>query len=157
MVRKTTARLDSRSPEEKKQARRPRIGVRCRPEPDGLITIAATMPAADGVAMATELNRRADAARTPDDDRTHGERQVDVLLDALLGRGQVAPSDGEVAARAARPSRRTELQVVVDWRTLLGLRDDPAELIGYGSITADDVRAMLAQPGTTLRRLVTIL
>jgi hypothetical protein len=156
VVRKTTAKLDSRSPQEKAKARRPRIGVRCQPQPDGLITVAATMPAADGVALVTELNRRADTARTPDDPRLHGERQIDVLLAAMCG-----PSHGETTTTAttttttARPSRRVELQVVIDWRSLLGLRDDPAELIGYGSISAADVRAMLTEPGTVLRRLVT--
>jgi hypothetical protein len=156
VVRKTAARLDSRTPEERTKARRPRIGVRCVPQPDGLITVAATMPAAAGVGLATELNRRADAARTPDDERTHGERQVDELLAGVLGGGATEDEPGVTAdAKVARPSRRTELQVVIDWRSLLGLRDDPAELIGYGSITAAEVRAMLAEPGTVLRRLVT--
>jgi hypothetical protein len=155
VVRKTTARLDSRSPDDMNEARRPRIGVRCLPQPDGLITVAATMPAADGVALATELNRRADASRTPDDERTHGERQLDALLHAIGSAGQTTPAAGDPTAPSPRPSRRVELHVVIDWRSLLGLRDDPAELIGYGSITADDVRTMLSQPGTTLRRLVT--
>jgi hypothetical protein len=153
VVRKTTAKLDSRSPQEKKKARRPRIGARCYPQPDGLVTIAATMPAADGVAAMIELNRRADAARIPDDDRTHGERQVEALIGALFGASPAGTADSP--APTARPSRRVEIQVVIDWRSLLGLRDDPAELIGYGSISAADVRAMLTQPGTTLRRLVT--
>jgi hypothetical protein len=155
VVRKTTAKLDSRTPEEKTRGRRSRIGVRCQPQPDGLITIAATMPAADGIAVASELNRRADAARTRDDTRTHGERQVDVLLGALFGSSASSSSQGEAAATTKRPSRRTELQVVIDWRSLVGLRDDPAELLGYGSIDAGEVRAMLSEPGTTLRRLVT--
>jgi hypothetical protein len=154
VVRKTTAKLDSRTAEEKSKARRPRIGVRCVPQPDGLITVAATMPAADGIAYATELNRRADATRTPDDDRTHGERQIDVLREALLG-ARTLSADAGGTATSTRPSRRTEIQVVIDWRSLLGLRDDPAELLGYGSITAADVRAMLVKPGAVLRRLVT--
>lgn len=153
VVRKTTAKLDSRSPEEKKKARRPQIGARCIPQPDGLLTVAATMPAADGVAYMTELNRRADASRTPEDDRTHGERQIDVLRGALHGTS--VPTTDASSAASPRPSRRTELQVVIDWRSLLGLRDDPAELIGHGSIPAVDVRAMLSEPGTVLRRLVT--
>jgi hypothetical protein len=154
-VRKAVAKLDSRSADEKKKARRPRIGVRCVPQPDGLITVAATMPAADGIAAATELNRRADATRTPDDERTHGERQVDSFLGALFGTAPAAAPTGELAAAPTRPSRRVEIQVVIDYRSLLGLRDHPAELLGYGSITAADVRAMLTQPGTVLRRLVT--
>jgi hypothetical protein len=146
VVRKTAAKLDSRSPLDKKKARRPRIGARCVPQRDGLVTIAATMPAADGIAYMTELNRRAEASRTPDDDRTHGERQIDVLRDAL---------HGQATTTGSAPSRRTEIQVVIDWRSLVGLRDDPAELLGYGSITAADVRTMLSEPGTVLRRLVT--
>jgi hypothetical protein len=165
IVRKTMAKLDTRTTEEKTKARRPRIGVRCLPQPDGLITIAATMPAADGIAMATELNRRADAAKTPDDERTHGERQIDELLSAVFGPRQADATPAETkpspttdlvpTPSSTRPSRRVELQVVIDWRSLLGLREDPAELIGYGSIAATDARAMLAQPGTVLRRLVT--
>jgi hypothetical protein len=154
VVRKTTAKLDSRSPAQKKKARRPRIGARCIPQPDGLVTIASTMPAADGIAYLTELNRRADAARTPDDDRTHGERQIDVLRDVLHGT-PAATGSSDAGPTAKHPSRRTEIQVVIDWRSLLGLRDDPAELLGYGSITADDVRAMLTDPASVLRRLVT--
>jgi hypothetical protein len=150
VVRKTVAKVDSRSAGDKEKARRPRIGVRCYPEPDGLVTIAATMPAADGVAYMTELNRRADATRAPDDDRTHGQRQVDVMRDVLH---DTTPSD--TSAATSRPSRRTEIQIVIDLPTLLGLRDNPAELLGYGPITAADVRTMLTEPGTTLRRLVT--
>ena len=150
VVRKTTAKLDTRSAEEKTKARRPRIGVRCVPQPDGLVTIAATMPATDGIAVATELNRRADASRSPDDQRTHGERQIDVLTGALF-----SPVPAESASASTHPSRRVEIQVVIDHRSLLGLRDDPAELLGYGPITAADVRAMLTEPGTVLRRLVT--
>jgi hypothetical protein len=155
VVRKTVTKLDSRSPDDKRKARRRRIGAKCVPQPDGLVTIAATMPAADGIAYMTELNRRADAARTPDDERTHGERQIDVLTDALHGATAAPSSPGDEASGAPRPPRRTEIQVVIDYRSLLGLRDNPAELLGYGSITAADVRAMLSEPGTVLRRLVT--
>jgi len=115
------------------------------------------MPAADGVAMMGELNRRADASRTPEDPRSHGERQVDALLDAI-GRSapvSTAPAPGAPEEATRRTWFRTEVQVVIDWRSLLGLSNNPGELLGYGPVPADDVRAMLAQPGTTLRRLVT--
>ena len=136
VVRKTVAKLDSRSPKEKTTARRSRLGARCLPQPDGLVTVAATMPAADG-------------------QRRHGERQIDVLRDLMHGTGTTTTATAGDSAASGRPSRRLELQVVIDWRSLLGLRDDPAELLGYGPITATDVRAMLGDPGTTLRRLVT--
>ena len=157
VVRKAVARIDSRDPAEKRQGRRRKVGVRCHPEPDGLVTIAATMPAADGVAMMGELNRRADASRTTEDPRSHGERQVDALLDAI-GRSapvSTAPAPGAPEEATRRTWFRTEVQVVIDWRSLLGLSNNPGELLGYGPVPADDVRAMLAHPGTTLRRLVT--
>src|SRR4051812_20208706 len=178
VVRKTVAKVDSRPADERTKARRRRVGVKLYPQPDGLVTIAATMPAADGIAAAAELNRRADAARTPDDPRSHGERQVDALTDALGLSGTPKPDAGAYAAgtgdtagtaadtagtcpaasdrpRPVAPSRRTEVQVVITWDTLLGLANNPADLLGYGPISADDVRAMLTQPGTVLRRMVT--
>ena len=157
VVRKAIARLDSRNPAEKRQGRRRKVGIRCHPEADGLVTIAATMPAADGIAMLGELNRRADALRAHDDPRSHGERQVDALLDAI-GRSapvSTAPAPGARDETRRRTWFRTEIQVLIDWRSLLGLTNDPGELVGYGPIPADDVRAMIAEPGTTLRRLVT--
>jgi hypothetical protein len=175
VVRKAVARLDSRDPDERRQARRRQVGVRCYPAPDGLVTIAATMPATQGVAALVELNRRADAIRTPDDPRSHGERQVDALLDALgnnastatatdmatavatrdVAAGPPAPAPADSPPPARRSWLRSEIQVVIDWRSLLGLADNPGELLGYGPIPADDIRTMLSRPGTTLRRLVT--
>jgi hypothetical protein len=164
VARKAAAQLDSRAPGDKAKARRRQVGVKCWPQRDGLITIAATMPATDGVAAMVSLNRRADAIRTPDDQRTHGERQVDALLDALGRRSAPVAAEtsespatgGAVVTPAPRRSwLRTEIQVVIDWRSLLGLADNPGELIGYGPIPAADIRAILDTPGTVLRRLVT--
>jgi hypothetical protein len=51
-------------------------------------------------------------------------------------------------------SPNTSVNVLIDLHTLLGLRDHPAEAVGYGPIPADAVRVMLAE-GAPLRRLVT--
>lgn len=52
-----------------------------------------------------------------------------------------------------RPAPRTEVRVTVALSTLLGLDDAPADLAGYGAITAEAARA-LARDGTW-RRIVT--
>jgi hypothetical protein len=131
-------------------------GARLYPEPDDMATLAVTMPATDGVAALTALNQRADALKTEGDDRTHGQRQTQALLDALVGTTNTSDSattvDRTPAGRRAR--RRTDVRVTIDWASLLGLRDDPAHLDGYGPVAAPLVRAMLDQDGTTLRRIV---
>jgi hypothetical protein len=147
IVRQAVAALDVDT-ERETQAKRT-AGVRLLPEPDGMCTVAVRMPATDGVATIEALNVRADRLKTPDDQRTHGMRQVDAFLDALFGEPVPAAGTGKVRSR-----RRTEVQVTIDWASLLGLRDHPAELAGYGPVAAESVRAMLDEEGTTLRRLV---
>jgi hypothetical protein len=117
------------------------------------------MPAAQGIALQVEINRRADVSRIPDDARTHGERQVDALIDAFTDSGHRAArtrtmADSPTASAARKSWLRAEVQVVIGWREMLGLRDGIGELIGYGPIAAADVRAMVSEPGTVLRRLV---
>jgi hypothetical protein len=147
VARKLAVKLDRRTPEQKAAARKAKVGVKTYPQPDGLTTAAVTLPADRGLELLRELNRRAEESKTDDDQRTHGERQVDALMDALLGQPSAA---GSVATK-----RRADVHVVIDWATLIGLRDNPGELRGYGPIDADTVRAMLRQDGTVLRRIVT--
>lgn len=64
----------------------------------------------------------------------------------------LCPATGD-APRVRRASRRTEIRVTVALPTLLGLDDEPADLAGYGPITAEAARA-LARDGTW-RRIVT--
>jgi len=78
--------------------------------------------------------------------------------DDALGTAPVAAAaaDGRVvdaAPRVCGTSRRTEIRVTVALSTLLGLDDEPADLAGYGPITAEAARA-LARDGTW-RRIVT--
>ena len=149
VVRRMVARLDRRTPQQRETARRSRIGIKSWPQPEGLMTLGITLPATDGIEMLRALQDAGDALRVPDDPRTAGERQVEALRDALFGDSMSAASSAAPAA-----GRRAEVQVVIDWRDLLGLRDHPGELIGYGPIPATDVRKMLADESAVLRRLV---
>lgn len=56
-------------------------------------------------------------------------------------------------ARERRRAARTQIHVTVPFSTLMGLNDDPAELAGYGAISADMARKLAAEG--TWRRIVT--
>lgn len=147
VVRRMVARLDRRTPQQRETARRPRIGVKSWPQPEGLMTLGITMPATDGIEMLRALQGAADGLRVPDDARTAGERQVEALRNALFG---------TTATTGAPPARRrAEVQVVINWRDLLGLRDFPGELLGYGPLPASDIRRLLLDGAGVLRRLIT--
>ena len=149
VVRRAVARLDRRTPQQRETARRSRIGLKSWPQAEGLMTLGITMPATDGIEALRALQDAADSLRVPDDKRTAGERQVEALRNALLGNATSPASSAPAPKR-----RRAEVQVVIDWRDLLGLRDHPGELLGYGPIPASDVRKMLAEGSAVLRRLV---
>ncbi|HEX7104507.1 MAG TPA: DUF222 domain-containing protein, partial [Acidothermaceae bacterium] len=71
--------------------------------------------------------------------------------DALVGWARAALADPAVREAAGR---RAEVQVVVDLATLLGLADNPAELVGVGPIPAEVARVLAAEQGAGWRRLV---
>jgi hypothetical protein len=124
--------------------------VRFFPEPDGMASVIATLPAVEARALFVAVDAlargRYAAAGGKRAGVSIGGCRVDALValaeDALTRRG--AP---RVRGRAA------QVQVVIDLPTLLGLRDEPAELVGYGPIPATAARALAAD--TTWRRLVT--
>ncbi|MDQ1696309.1 MAG: hypothetical protein QOJ03_1662, partial [Frankiaceae bacterium] len=147
VVRQAVAALDVDGQRQERAKRT--AGVSLYPEADGMCLLAIRMPATDGVAAISALNIDADRLKTDDDDRTHGMRQVDAFLDAVFATDGAGKGTGKVRAR-----RRTEVQVTIDWASLVGLRENPGELAGYGPVAAQYVRDMLAQDGTTLRRLV---
>jgi len=64
-----------------------------------------------------------------------------------------SPTTADAPRTRPRTSRRTEIRVTVALSTLVGLDDEPADLAGYGPITAEAARA-LARDGTW-RRIVT--
>ncbi|HMC68634.1 MAG TPA: HNH endonuclease signature motif containing protein [Mycobacteriales bacterium] len=108
------------------------------------------------VAALDEINRRAESLRQPDDDRTHGQRQVDAMHDALFGPGgALTPKGGDgAAAPAPRRGRRADVVVTIDFDSLIGWRDLPGEMSGIGPVPAQAVRDLLRREGTTIRRMV---
>ncbi len=114
-------------------------------------------PAEDVTAIKLMLDAAADAAKTADpaDPRTLDQLRFDALaalawasLDSgHLGGCEHAPRLG------ARHGRAAAVAVTVPLSTLIGLDDTPAQLAGYGPITAEVARRIAA--AGTWRRLLT--
>ena len=114
--------------------------VSLEPVRDGMAWLHAYLPAPDAVAVHSTLTAMADAA-PPDDPRGVDERRADALVDVVtrwLDAGTCP--DGTPLPRRQR--RRPHLQVTVAASTLAGDDDAPAELAGYGPISADMARAI---------------
>lgn len=112
--------------------------VSLEPVRDGMAWLHAYLPAPDAVAVHAALTAMADAAPS-DDPRGVDERRADALVDVAtrwLDAGTCP--DGTPLPRRQR--RRPHLQVTVAASTLAGDDDAPAELAGYGPISADMAR-----------------
>jgi hypothetical protein len=123
-----------------------------RPVEDGMAELVATLPAADAECVFAALDAVAGAAGRAAE--AAGEQPGPVgarRADALVGWAQAALEDPAVAAAT---SRRTEAQVVIDLPTLLGLADNPGELVGVGPIPGEVARALAVDDGAGWRRLV---
>ena len=149
---------------------------------DGMAGLWAVLPAVGAARLDSALDCLARGARTAGDPRTLDQLRADLLVGLTAGdvAGSAAraglcpagtgpadpgPADpGPAGARPAGPeagdacpfpgtSRRTEIRVSVSLSTLMGLDEMPADLAGYGPITADAARAIAR--GGTWRRLVT--
>ncbi|MEO6821023.1 MAG: DUF222 domain-containing protein [Candidatus Nanopelagicales bacterium] len=104
--------------------------VSIRPLPDATCRLSALLPLAQGVATYATLSRDADSARAAGDPRTRGQVIADTLVERVSGQA--------VASQVS-----VEVQVVISDAALFGIRDDPAQLPGYGSVPAGWVRDLV--------------
>ena len=81
------------------------------------------------------------------------QKRADLLVDAVLVDAVLAglPHDAPPELQGRRPS----IQIIVSADTLLNLDDEPADLAGYGPITAETARRYAADQSGTWRRLLT--
>ncbi len=154
--------------------------VAIRPEPHGMASLWALVPAADAAAIDTRLDVAA-RLRLRGDERSVDQRRADALIAALVApatdnretnqsaTGQISteqqsPSWSERAepgcpvsgrAGSAGSGRRPLVQVTVALSTLLGLDQQPGELAGHGSIPPELTRAIAHDPTGTWQRLIT--
>lgn len=141
-VRRAVLWVDPNGAEERRQKRVRDRAVVLEPGEDGTADLTAThLDAAEATAAYQRLDDYARATKG-DDERTMDQRRADAMVDLLLGRPM--PSSSATA---------TQVQVTIAASTLLGLDDQPGDLVGYGPITAEAARALAADG--TWRRIVT--
>ncbi|MEO3751823.1 DUF222 domain-containing protein [Streptomyces sp. B6B3] len=134
--------------ERHERAREERRVVRT-PVEDGMAWWRVLLPAEDAARLDVAVDVHAEAIKVEDDPRSVDQRRADALV--ALVTGSAVPFDG--TAPAGRTS--AVVQVTVPYDTLIGASDDPAELKGYGPITAGQARALATEPGSVWRRLLT--
>jgi len=140
------------------------------PEPDGMAMFGARLAAQDAARVEAVLDDHARSA-APDDPRTLGARRADALVELVTGvdadgvpNSWTTGASGTLQADAVpkngthSPSRRrpgVAVQITVPWDVLLGTSQAPAELAGYGPITASQARDLAFSTDATWRRLLT--
>ena len=100
---------------------------------DGMVEIWGRLPGQDGVLLDSRLDQ---VARTvcPADPRSHAARRADALT-CLVTDTAMTCGCGCQGSTPLPAHRRP--QVIVSAATLLGVTQDPAELVGYGPIDPD--------------------
>lgn len=139
-ARRRVLRLDPDGAAERAAARRVERRVWLRPLEDGMAELGMTLPAEVATGAFQRIDHLARQTRFAGDSRGIDAARADVAADLLLGQ-----------RTGAGPSVR--VNVTVDIVTLLGLRDEPAELHGYGPI--DPATARNLATDATWRRLIT--
>ncbi len=139
--------LDPAGAQERHQRARQTRAVTLTAQDDGMAQLQALLPAEDAQAIHARLTAAA-SLLPASDPRSMDQKRADLFLDAIL----TGIPDG---ALPEAPGRRPSIQVVVSADTLLKLDDQPADLAGYGPITAETARRLAADQSGTWRRLLT--
>lgn len=127
------------------------------PAEDGMADLYARLPALDALAIGAALTAAARSGKArpePGDERTMDQRRADALVAPFARALATGVLDGAQQTRLARHRGEfVALQVTVAASTLLGHDDVPAQLAGYGPITAEVARAIA--PDARWRRILT--
>ncbi|HEY3713718.1 MAG TPA: DUF222 domain-containing protein [Jatrophihabitantaceae bacterium] len=117
------------------------------PKPDGMAELWAWLPAEGAALVKTVLDSLA-TVKTPGDGRVIDHRRADALVDVfarVLGDPTLPEHHGQ----------RPAIQVTIAASTLLDCDELPADLDGYGPITAALARRIASDQTGTWRRLLT--
>ena len=121
--------------------------VRRRPGRDGNVDVVATLTPVDAETVNLALDAVARKSLAVDGDKSIG---LDARrADALVAWALAALADPTLPKRHGRP---VELHVVTDLPTMLGLAENPAELLGYGPIPSPVARILATD--ANWRRLI---
>lgn len=105
-------------------------------------TLSGHLPTEVASSIYASMSRAARTRRNKDKSRTLDQHRADIFAERLL-------------AENGRGKPRAHIHVYVDFLTLVGARDDPATLAGYGPIPDWLVREIASDPGSTWSRLIT--
>jgi hypothetical protein len=148
-------RIDPATAEQRHRTARADRHLRLQPEPDGMASLTAYLPAPHAHAIYQRLTHAATGLpRT--DPRSRDQRRADLFTAHLLG-APPEPPDPAVAGASERrrPGLEPFIQVIVSASTLLGQDEDPGWLQRYGPITAATARELAHDPTGTWHRLLT--
>lgn len=105
-------------------------------------TLSGHLPTEVASSIYASMSRAARSRRNKDKSRTLDQHRADIFAERLL-------------AENGRGKARAHIHVYVDFLTLVGARDDPATLAGYGPIPDWLVREIASDPESTWSRLIT--
>jgi len=146
-VRRAVIAADPRLAEQRHEDAVVQRCVVITPQPDGMAELCALLPAEGATLIKTVLDSLA-TTKTSGETRTLDQRRADALVDVFA----------RVLSDPALPEQhgqRPTIQVTVAASTLLGCDDRPADLDGYGPITAHTARRIAADPTGTWHRILT--
>jgi hypothetical protein len=144
-LRRAVIVVDPRRAEQRHQDAIAARRVVFTPQDDGVTELWALLPA-DGAALIETVLNSLGSAQT--DERSADQRRADALIDVFT---RVLADPNLPEQHGQRPA----INVTVPISTLLGRDEQPAELDGYGPITAALARRIAADKSGTWRRLVT--
>ncbi|MRH88115.1 DUF222 domain-containing protein [Nocardia sp. SYP-A9097] len=144
-ARRWIIRLDTDGEQRRREERETDRDVRIRAVADGMAVFDGLLPAAGAQTLAMRL-REMSLQVCEDDPRTMPQRRADALVALADGTGRLrcGCTRGKYCPQAGAPAapRRPLIQVGMSAETLLGLRDDPAFLSGYGPVDAALARTL---------------
>ncbi|MET9485317.1 DUF222 domain-containing protein [Nocardia sp. NPDC006630] len=144
-ARRWVIRLDPEGEQRRREARESDRDVRIRAVHDGMAVFDGLLPAAGAQTVAMRL-REMSLQVCEDDPRTMPQRRADALVALADGTGRLrcGCTHGKNCPQAGAPTspRRPLIQVGMSAETLLGLRDDPAFLSGFGPVDAALARTL---------------
>lgn len=172
-VRRAVLSTDPAAVRERAEQSRREREVQLCPEPDGMATLSAYLPAADAVGVFAVLDECARRAGSGDDQRSIAARRADALVDLVLGpTGHRSTGVGATREHPTTPKHAADdgggcrcvcglcrrgggvdVRVTVPYTALWGSDDVAAHLAGYGPIPAVVARDLAA--AGTWRRILT--
>lgn len=150
-------RADPHGAEERHRKRKRERQMVHYAQADGMAMWGAILPAEQAARMNQAVD--AHAATLPDEGRTLEQKRVDALFDLVVNRTTATSTVGAGGTGSAREQgsggrSAAVVQVTVPLDVLIGESEEPAQLKGYGPITAGQAREIAFAEGTIWRRLI---